>query len=117
MIPAGNRLPGTARASLFASLGWLPAGGWRASIEARALGRVAVNDSNSAAAPAYAVINASVGYTLRAGSWELGGFVRGDNLFDRRYAGSVIVNESNQRYFEPAPGRTWLVGASASYTF
>jgi len=117
VIPAGNRLPGTARASLFASLGWLPAGGWRASIEARALGRVAVNDSNSAAAPAYAVINASVGYTLRAGSWELGGFVRGDNLFDRRYAGSVIVNESNQRYFEPAPGRTWLVGASASYTF
>lgn len=116
-IPAGNRLPGVARASLYASLGWLPMNGWRASVEARALSRVAVNDSNSDAAPAYAVVNASVGYTLRAGAWELGAFVRGDNLFDRRYAGSVIVNEGNQRYFEPAPGRTWLVGASAGFTF
>jgi len=24
--------------------------------------------------------------------------------------GSVIVNESNQRYFEPAQGRSFLVG-------
>lgn len=114
---SGNRLPGVARASLFASLGWLPPSGWRANIEARALSKVMVNDANSDAAPAYAVVNASVGYTLRAGAWELGTFVRGDNLFDRRYAGSVIVNEGNQRYFEPAPGRTWLVGASASVGF
>lgn len=117
VIPAGNRLPGIARASLFASIGWLPASGWRAGLETRALSKVAVNDANSDAAPAYAVVNASVGYTLRAGAWELGTFVRGDNLFDRRYAGSVIVNEGNQRYFEPAPGRTWLVGASAGFTF
>jgi len=114
---SGNRLPGIARASLFASLGWLPANGWRANLEARALSKVMVNDANSDAAPAYAVVSASVGYTLRAGAWELGAFVRGDNLFDRRYAGSVIVNEANQRYFEPAPGRTWLVGASASVGF
>jgi iron complex outermembrane receptor protein len=31
-------------------------------------------------------------------------------VFDRRYAGSVIVNEANGRFFEPAPGRTWLLG-------
>ena len=117
VIPSGNRLPGIARASLFASLGWLPATGWRGGIELRALSRVAVNDANSDAAPPYAVVNASVGYNLRAGPWELAAFVRGDNLFDRRYAGSVIVNEANARYFEPAPGRTWLAGTSASYTF
>ncbi|HKX43790.1 MAG TPA: TonB-dependent receptor [Burkholderiaceae bacterium] len=117
VIPDGNRLPGIARASLFASLGWLPAYGWRGGIELRALSRVAVNDANSDAAPPYAVVNASVGYGLRAGAWELSAFVRGDNLFDRRYAGSVIVNEANGRYFEPAPGRTWLAGTTASYTF
>jgi iron complex outermembrane recepter protein len=116
-VPANNRLPGIARASWFASLGWLPPSGWRASIETRALSRVMVNDANNDAAPGYAVVNASIGYTLRAGAWELGTFVRGDNLFDRRYAGSVIVNEANLRYFEPAPGRTWLVGASAGFTF
>ena len=32
------------------------------------------------------------------------------NLFDRRYAGSVIVNESNRRYYEPAPGRNVVAG-------
>ena len=40
-----------------------------------------------------------------------------DNLFDRRYAGSVIVNEGNARFFEPAPGRTWTIGAGAAYRF
>jgi iron complex outermembrane receptor protein len=43
--------------------------------------------------------------------------VRGDNLFARRYAGSVIVNEGNSRFFEPAPGRTWLASASATIRF
>ena len=116
-VPAGNKLPGIARTSWFASLGWLPPSGWRASIETRAASRVMVNDANNDAAPGYAIVNASVGYSLRVGAWELASFVRGDNLFDRHYAGSVIVNEANQRYFEPAPGRTWLVGASAGFTF
>ena len=44
-------------------------------------------------------------------------FVRIDNVADRRYVGSVIVNEGNGRFFEPAPGRTWLVGVNAAYTF
>jgi iron complex outermembrane receptor protein len=37
-------------------------------------------------------------------------FARIDNLFDRRHVGSVIVNEANGRYFEPAEGRAWTVG-------
>jgi iron complex outermembrane receptor protein len=76
-----------------------------------------VNDANSDAAASYAVFSASMGYTAQLGPWELGGFVRGDNLGDRRYAGSVIVNESNARYFEPAPGRTWLAGVNAALSF
>ena len=34
--------------------------------------------------------------------------LRVDNLADHRYVGSVIVNESNGRYYEPSPGRTAL---------
>jgi iron complex outermembrane receptor protein len=37
-------------------------------------------------------------------------FLRIGNLFDRRYVGSVIVNEGNGRYYEPAPGRQLLLG-------
>ena len=43
--------------------------------------------------------------------------MRIDNLIDRRHVGSVIVNDANQRYFEPAPGRGWLIGVSAVYQF
>lgn len=116
-VPAGSRIPGVARSVLFASLGWAPPEGWRAGAETRWLSRVYVNDANSDAAAGYATLGANVGYLLRAGRFTLQGFVRGDNLFDRRYAGSVIVNEGNNRFFEPAPGRTWLAGLSASAGF
>jgi iron complex outermembrane receptor protein len=33
------------------------------------------------------------------------------NLADRRYIGTVIVNDGNGRYVEPGPGRTFLLGA------
>ena len=51
------------------------------------------------------------------GRWTLREFARVDNVADRRYAGSVIVNEGNGRFFEPAPGRNWLVGLNAAHTF
>ena len=76
-----------------------------------------VNDANTDAAAAHALLGASLGYTLRSEAWEIGGFVRGDNLADRRVIGSVIVNEANGRYFEPAPGRTWTAGVSGRLTF
>ena len=40
-----------------------------------------------------------------------------DNLTDKRYFGSVIVNDGNGRFFEPAPGRTWLLAAQVGYRF
>jgi iron complex outermembrane receptor protein len=54
---------------------------------------------------------------LRTGNIEWTGFARIDNLFDRDIVGSVIVNDSNVRYFEPAPGRGWTVGLSARMDF
>ena len=52
-----------------------------------------------------------------SGRWTFSEFVRIDNLTARTYAGSVIVNEGNRRFFEPAPGRTWLVGVNGAYRF
>jgi iron complex outermembrane receptor protein len=40
-----------------------------------------------------------------------------ENATGRSYIGSVIVNESNQRFFESSPGRSWYAGVSASYVF
>jgi len=114
LVASGNRIPGIARDALYGALGWLPVLGWRGGVEARALGRVYVNDVNSDAAAGFATVAADVAYNARLGRWLLNGFGRIDNLFDRRYAGSVIVNEGNARYFEPAPTRAWTVGLTAN---
>ncbi len=116
-VTAGNRIPGIARTSLYAALNWQPAGGWRAGLEGRALGKVWVNDMNSDAASGYATLAAYAGYQVSLGPWDLAALLRVDNLGNRRYAGSVIVNDGNGRFFEPAPGRSWLASANASYRF
>jgi iron complex outermembrane receptor protein len=116
-IRAGNRIPGTARQSAYATLAWEPQTGWQAGLEGRYLSSIAANDANSEAAPAYFVAAVSTGYVWRAGSWTMRAYARVDNLLDRHYAGSVIVNESSGRYFEPAPRRNWGGGLGATYTF
>jgi hypothetical protein len=42
---------------------------------------------------------------------------RAKALADRRVAGSVIVNEANQRFFEPAAGRHGLLSARWQHGF
>ncbi len=116
-IRAGNKIPGIARQAAYASLAWAPPEGWQAGLEGRYLSKIYVNDANNGDAPAYFVAAASVGYIKRAGPWELNAYARVDNLFDRDYAGSVIVNEGNGRYYEPAPGRNAGVGVGATYRF
>ena len=116
-VTADNRIPGIARTAVYGALTWQAGGGWRTGLEARALGKVYVNDLNSDAAAGYATLAAHVGYQLSLGPWDLGALLRVDNLANRQVAGSVIVNDGNGRFFEPAPGRTFLASANASYRF
>ncbi|MDR7342471.1 iron complex outermembrane receptor protein [Pantoea alhagi] len=116
-VTRGNRLPGVARNMAFAALEYAPEAGWYGGIDLRYISEIQTNDSNSEQAPAYAVTALNGGYKWRTGNWVLDLFGRVDNLFDRSYVGSVIVNEGNGRYFEPAPGRNYGVGASLSWEF
>jgi iron complex outermembrane receptor protein len=54
---------------------------------------------------------------LAWGAFEVRPLVRLENATDRRYAGSVIVNEANRRFFEPAPPRSWLAAVTVRYRF
>ncbi|MFX9135302.1 hypothetical protein ABTN61_19915, partial [Acinetobacter baumannii] len=65
----------------------------------------------------YTITSIHGGYVWNLSQWKLNAFARIDNLFDRQYIGSVIVNDGNGRFFEPAPGRTWMSGVSATYQF
>ncbi|MBC7610333.1 MAG: TonB-dependent receptor [Polaromonas sp.] len=117
LVSAGNRIPGIARSALALEAGWRPARGWRAGAELRYLSSVPVNDVNSDAAASYVTAATHAGYLFDSGGWRVLASLRADNLFGKKYAGSVIVNEGNGRYFEPAAGRVWLLSMSGSYAF
>lgn len=116
-VAAGKRIAGTARNIAYVGLDWFPATDWRVGLDWRRMGQIAADDLNTVYAPSYNVASLSVGYTKRLGAWKLNTFARIDNLADKNYVGSVIVNEGNKRFYEAAPGRQWMVGGSLSYQF
>ncbi len=113
-VPAGNRIPGVPQQQLFAQLAWSPA--WAVpmggvfAFEARHTGRVFVNDANTDAAEGHTLFALAARFEQVRGPWTWRQFLRIDNLSDRRHAGSVIVNDGNNRFFEPGPGRTVSAG-------
>lgn len=115
----GKKLPGVPRSTLYGELNWKHAGsGFSTALEARWNDKVEVIDTNAdAAAPSYAVVNWRAGFEQNRGLWRFNEFLRVDNLFDKAYIGSVIVGDTNKRYYEPAPGRNYVVGFNTSYQF
>ncbi|MGN6512538.1 MAG: TonB-dependent receptor domain-containing protein, partial [Lysobacteraceae bacterium] len=109
IIAAGNRIPATADAG-WAELRWTPRDGLDLFVQADASGRLYADDANSAWAPGHVLFDAGVQRRWRIGGRMLTVFARIDNLLDRRAIGSVIVNDANGRYFEPAPGRGGWIG-------
>jgi iron complex outermembrane receptor protein len=108
----GNRIPGIPVNQGQASLTWVNRLG-AATVEGIAVGRVAVNDGNSAYAPGYELLNLRVtGDIALAGGRRVAPVIGVQNLFDRRYMGSVSVNAALDRFFEPGPGRTFFGGLS-----
>jgi len=116
-IPNGNNIPGIAKNQAFLALGWKPETGLHAGVDVRYSDKVYVDDINSDTAPSYVVAVANIGYKWTVNDWAFNTFTRVDNLFDKDYSGSVIVNESNKRFFEPAEGRNWSAGLSVTKSF
>jgi iron complex outermembrane recepter protein len=118
-VAKGNRIPGTLDRQLFAELAWKPQAvpGLTGALEVVHLGRMVVDDLNSDRTDAATLFNLRLGWEQAIGNWRLKSYLRLDNLADKAYVGSVIANEGNRRFFEPAPGRQWGVGASLSYAF
>ncbi|MHA3091181.1 TonB-dependent receptor domain-containing protein [Acinetobacter brisouii] len=116
-VKKGTYIPGIAKNQAFARLAWQPQTGMFAGIEAHYMDKIYVNDANSDAAPSYTVTAIDVGYKWKMQDWAINTYARVDNLFDRNYVGSVIVNDGNGRYFEPAEGRNWSAGLSITKQF
>lgn len=115
---AGNAIPGIPEHQAQAAATWHLR---RAFVVAEGIAKseVWVNDANNVAAPGFAVFNLRAGATASFGKPWLSPVIGVQNLFDRHYIGSVAVNASGPsiaatKFYEPAPGRTWIIGLSAA---
>lgn len=117
LVAQGNAIPSIARSTLYADVGYIPIRGWQAGIGVQAASQRYVDDINSQAAPGYGIVGLRAGYRLAYGALAFNAFARVDNLLNRQYAGSVIVDETSLRFYEPAPDRTYLAGVGLKYTF
>ncbi len=77
------------------------------------------DDANSAATGVDSwgagVTNLRIGWSGGAGVVELAPFLGLNNLWDRRYIGSLTLNGLGGRVFEPAPRRVVYLGAEIGY--
>jgi iron complex outermembrane receptor protein len=108
-VPAGSPIPGVPRHQGQLKLQWTP-GPWSAAVELNGSSHIVVNDAGTVAAPGYGIVHAEVGRKWDLGASTLRGFARVENLLDKNYVGSVIVNEGNSRFFESGLERSAMVG-------
>jgi iron complex outermembrane receptor protein len=115
VVAAGSHLPAVPINAVYAGVTWayVPQG-FTATLETQGRAQIYANDRNSASAAGYWVANARAGFVQDTKRWRVQEFAGLDNLADRRYVGSVIVNETNSRFFEPAPGRTAYIMFNAA---
>jgi len=117
-VGAGSYLPGVPRRTLYSEARWAPAGqSFSTAFELRYGDRIYTSDANTESAAPYSVVNWRIVFEQRASDWRINEFVRIENLFDKNYVGSVIVGDTNQRFFEPAPRRNAIVGINAVARF
>ena len=118
VVEAGNQIPNVPQRVLFGDLVWSPLHGFSTSVEGIYRSNLYVEDSNTAkTAPSYAVFNWQARLEQQFGQLSLNQVLRVDNLLDRHYIGSVIVGDSNGRFYEPGSDRAWYAGAGLEYRF
>ena len=115
-VAAGSRIPGVPQDYGSLRLEHGDGLGWRQGVTLTGVGSVTVNDFDTDRAAGYALVDVDAGYTFALGeTTRLDLSARIANLADRRYIGSVIVNDGNGRYFEPGPARSYLLGARLTF--
>jgi iron complex outermembrane receptor protein len=109
----GKRIPGLPLHQLQASVTWRWSGLFLTA-EGITSSRVFVDDANSAAAAGWTVANMRIGGRFPIGGTSLMPVFAMQNVFDRSYAGSVVVNAAGGRFYEPAPERTFSIGVNVT---
>lgn len=113
----GNRLPGVPRHFLRVVLLAEPLRDMTLDVEHSVASSLFADDANTLEAPGWGigVTSLRLTWTRDVGALEIAPSGGVNNVFGRRYVGSVTINGANGRVYEPAPGRNFYIGAEARY--
>ena len=111
----GNAIPGIPQQTAFVELAYYHPSGFYTIWDTQLVDQVFVDNANSDEADDYIVSNLRLGYTVDLGDKIFTPFIGINNIFDQNYIGAVRVNESNSRFFEPAPELNLFAGMSLKF--
>jgi iron complex outermembrane recepter protein len=115
----GNQLPGVAREQYQLGVQWLPFANDALQLDlgAQQRSRIYTADNNQVYAPDYTTFDMSARGIFPISSVQFDWWLKLANLTDENYVGSVIVNQTNGRAFEPALGRNFSAGIKLTHQF
>ncbi len=122
-VPSGNKIPGIPESSTFAEIAWASEAfapksktqlGTRVALEWQQAGKIFPDDANSDPVEGHSVFNLALSQRWAWNQGLITLYGRINNISDVRYVGSVIVNQKDLQFFEPALPQNWVVGLSLS---
>jgi iron complex outermembrane receptor protein len=118
----GGKIPGIPQSQIYLDLSWR-SNGWlniskmtytEVGADYRSVGKSYANSDNTEAASAYQLFGIKVSHNIKQGAHSLSLFGRLDNVFDKKYVSSIVVNQENRQYYEPGMPRNWILGVKYS---
>jgi len=120
---SGNELTGVPAHQIYSGILVDSELGWYWNTTYQYVDAIPLTDSNSLYSDPYHLFNTQAGYRTRlVGQLRLSAEIGIGNLFDTRYASSVLINAtgfggSEPRYYYPGNGRNYYAGITFLYAF
>ncbi len=112
---SGNALTGTAPQTLTLITDIRMRNGFFANLTYQYSDSIPLNDENTVYAEAYQLFQSRVGYAKMGKQMHYEFYVGTDNLFNEKYSLGNDLNAFGQRYFQPAPERSFYIGLNLKF--
>ncbi|MEN0039180.1 MAG: TonB-dependent receptor [Cellvibrio sp.] len=115
----GKQLPGVAREQYQLGVQWLPFATdvLQLGVNAQQRARIFTADNNQVYAPSFNTFDISAQGSIPSHFMQFDWWLKLANATDKNYVGSVVVNQTNGRAFEPALGRNFSAGIKLTHQF